>query len=63
MTVAPAGSTGTVDIFGTLNGSPLYLWQSDKKAGDVTGQDVNGFYVVQASGEKYDPGDKDDDAS
>jgi predicted lipoprotein with Yx(FWY)xxD motif len=39
-----------------VNGSPLYLWMGDKKAGDATGQDVNGFYVVQASGEKYDPG-------
>jgi predicted lipoprotein with Yx(FWY)xxD motif len=40
----------------TVNGSPLYTWTADKKAGDVTGQGVNGFYVVQASGEKYDPG-------
>src|SRR5262249_37509053 len=49
---------GTTQV--TVDGSPLYLWQSDKKAGDVTGQDVNGFYVVQASGEKYDPGASDD---
>ena len=28
----------------------------DKKPGDVTGQDVNGFYVVQTNGTKYDPG-------
>ena len=48
---------GTTQV--TVNGSPLYRWQSDKKAGDVTGQDVNGFYVVQASGEKYDPGSGD----
>jgi predicted lipoprotein with Yx(FWY)xxD motif len=40
----------------TVSGSPLYTWQGDKAAGDVTGQDVNGFYVVQASGTKYDPG-------
>jgi predicted lipoprotein with Yx(FWY)xxD motif len=40
----------------TVKGSPLYTWAGDKKAGDVTGQDVNGFYVVQASGIKYDPG-------
>ncbi len=43
-----------------VNGSPLYLWQADKKPGDVTGQGVNGFYVVQASGEKYDPGASDE---
>jgi predicted lipoprotein with Yx(FWY)xxD motif len=30
----------------TVNGSPLYTFMSDKKPGDVTGQDVNGFYVV-----------------
>ncbi len=41
-----------------VNGFPLYLWMNDKKPGDVTGQDVGGFYVVQASGEKYDPGAK-----
>jgi predicted lipoprotein with Yx(FWY)xxD motif len=39
-----------------VNGSPLYTWMGDKKAGDVTGQDVNGFYVVMTSGVKYDPG-------
>jgi predicted lipoprotein with Yx(FWY)xxD motif len=47
-------SDGTKQV--AVNGSPLYLWAGDKKAGDATGQDVNGFYVVQASGEKYDPG-------
>jgi predicted lipoprotein with Yx(FWY)xxD motif len=40
----------------TVNGSPLYTWQGDKAAGDATGQDVNGFYVVMATGSKYDPG-------
>ena len=40
----------------TVNGSPLYLFASDKKPGDATGQDVGGFYVVMASGAKYDPG-------
>jgi predicted lipoprotein with Yx(FWY)xxD motif len=39
-----------------VNGSPLYLWTGDSKAADTTGQDVNGFYVVQANGVKYDPG-------
>ncbi len=39
-----------------VKGFPLYTWTADKKPGDVTGQDVNGFYVVQTSGTKYDPG-------
>ena len=39
-----------------MNGSPLYMWQGDTKAGDATGQGVNGFYVVMANGVKYDPG-------
>jgi predicted lipoprotein with Yx(FWY)xxD motif len=43
---------GTKQI--AVNGSPLYTWMGDKKPGDVTGQDVNGFYVVQANGEKYE---------
>ena len=42
----------------TVNGSPLYLWQGDTKAGDATGQDKNGFYAVMANGVKYDPGAK-----
>jgi predicted lipoprotein with Yx(FWY)xxD motif len=42
----------------TVNGSPLYTWTGDKAPGDVTGQDVNGFYVVMANGVKYDPGAK-----
>jgi predicted lipoprotein with Yx(FWY)xxD motif len=46
-------SDGTTQV--TIEGSPLYTWTSDKKAGDVTGQDVNGFYVVMADGKKYDP--------
>ncbi len=37
-----------------VNGKPLYLWVSDKKAGDATGQGVNGFYVVGANGQKID---------
>ena len=39
-----------------VKGFPLYTWQGDTKPGDVTGKDQNGFYVVQASGTKYDPG-------
>ena len=29
-----------------VDGFPLYTWTNDKKPGDTTGQDVNGFYVV-----------------
>jgi predicted lipoprotein with Yx(FWY)xxD motif len=47
-------SDGTKQV--AVNGSPLYLWTADTKPGDATGQDVNGFYVVQANGKKYDPG-------
>ena len=38
-----------------VNGSPLYTF-AGKAAGDVSGQGVGGFYVVQTSGTKYDPG-------
>ncbi len=37
-----------------VNGKPLYYWFQDKAAGDATGQDVNGFYVVGANGNKVD---------
>ena len=37
-----------------VNGKPLYLWSADKKAGDATGQGVNGFYVVGVNGQKID---------
>jgi predicted lipoprotein with Yx(FWY)xxD motif len=37
-----------------VNGSPLYLFASDTKAGDVNGQGVGGFYVVKADGTKYE---------
>jgi predicted lipoprotein with Yx(FWY)xxD motif len=50
-------SDGTKQV--AVNGSPLYTWTGDMKPADATGQDVNGFYVVQASGEKYDPGASD----
>jgi predicted lipoprotein with Yx(FWY)xxD motif len=46
-------SDGTKQV--AVNGSPLYLF-AGKPAGDASGQDVGGFYVVQATGEKYDPG-------
>lgn len=35
-----------------VNGSALYLFASDTKAGDVNGQGVGGFYVVKADGTK-----------
>jgi predicted lipoprotein with Yx(FWY)xxD motif len=37
-------SDGTKQL--AVDGSPLYTWMNDQKPGDVTGQDVNGFYVV-----------------
>jgi predicted lipoprotein with Yx(FWY)xxD motif len=37
-----------------VNGKPLYRWASDTKAGDATGQNVNGFYVVGSNGTKID---------
>ena len=62
-----AGSGVNVSLLGTItrrdgkievtyNGHPLYYFISDKKAGDTTGQGVNGFgapwYVVAPSGDK-----------
>ena len=41
-------SDGTVQV--TYNGLPLYYWQGDAKAGDTTGQGVNGFSVALVSG-------------
>jgi len=37
-------SDGTKQL--AVDGFPLYTWMNDKKPGDTTGQDVNGFYVV-----------------
>ncbi len=34
----------------TYNGMPLYLFTSDKSPGQATGQDVEGFNVVTATG-------------
>jgi predicted lipoprotein with Yx(FWY)xxD motif len=34
----------------TYNGLPLYFWVQDTKAGDATGEGVNGFHVAPASG-------------
>ena len=39
-----------------VNGKPLYRWSADATAGDATGQNVNGFYVVAANGQKIDEG-------
>ena len=55
------GGTGVTGQFGTLTrddtstqvtyaGMPLYYWQADAKAGDTTGQNVNGFTVATVSG-------------
>ena len=43
-------SDGTKQI--AVNGKPLYHWVNDKKAGDTTGQGVNGFHVVGVNGQK-----------
>ena len=55
---AGPGVTGVLATFArpdgsmwvTYNGLPLYYWQGDAKAGDVTGQGINGFSVAQVSG-------------
>jgi predicted lipoprotein with Yx(FWY)xxD motif len=39
---------GTIQV--TYAGLPLYYWQGDAKAGDVTGNGVDGFSVAMASG-------------
>jgi predicted lipoprotein with Yx(FWY)xxD motif len=39
---------GTVQV--TYAGLPLYYWQGDKKAGDVTGDGVDGFAVATLGG-------------
>jgi predicted lipoprotein with Yx(FWY)xxD motif len=36
---------GSIQV--TYNGLPLYGWQGDTKAGDVTGHGVNGFSVAK----------------
>jgi predicted lipoprotein with Yx(FWY)xxD motif len=46
------GPNGQMQL--AVNGKPLYMWAGDKKAGDATGQGVNGFYVVAANGNKID---------
>ena len=55
---AGSGVTGTLGTFSrsdggvqvTYNGLPLYYWQGDAKAGDTTGQGVNGFTVALVAG-------------
>jgi predicted lipoprotein with Yx(FWY)xxD motif len=39
---------GTTQV--TYSGLPLYYWQGDAKAGDVTGNGVNGFSVATLDG-------------
>ena len=58
---ATYGAGLTASMFSTIsgnqlavNGKPLYLWTGDAKAGDATGQGVNGFYVVGVNGKKID---------
>ena len=46
-------SDGTKQV--AVSGFPLYTF-AGKPAGDASGQDVGGFYVVMANGTKYDPG-------
>lgn len=36
----------------SYHGHPLYTFTGDTKAGQATGEGVNGFYVVKASGKK-----------
>ena len=38
-------ASGTMQL--TYKGLPLYFWQGDSKAGDTTGQKINGFSVVK----------------
>ena len=45
-------SDGTKQL--AVNGSPLYTWMNDKKAGDVTGQGIAGFYVVSKDYKKVE---------
>ena len=57
----PTAGTGVTGQLGTLTradgttqvsyaGMPLYSWQGDKKAGDVTGDGVDGFAVATVAG-------------
>jgi predicted lipoprotein with Yx(FWY)xxD motif len=39
---------GTMQV--TYGGMPLYYWQGDTKAGDVTGNGVNGFAIATVGG-------------
>lgn len=56
--IAGPGVTGQLATFTgpdgktwvTYNGLPIYFWQGDTKAGDTTGQGVNGFTVAKVSG-------------
>ena len=55
---AGPGVTGALGTFArsdgtqwvTYGGLPLYYWQGDSKAGDVTGDGVNGFAVATVGG-------------
>ena len=41
-------AAGTTQV--TYGGLPLYYWQGDTKAGDITGNGVNGFSVATVGG-------------
>ena len=49
---------GTTQV--TYNGLPLYYWQGDAKAGDVTGDGVEGFAVATVSAAGAAPGSSDE---
>jgi predicted lipoprotein with Yx(FWY)xxD motif len=36
----------------SYNGHPLYRWSGDSAAGQATGEGINGFFTVKASGAK-----------
>jgi len=58
---ASTSLTGGTDVSGSIstitrtdgsvqveyNGKPLYFWQGDSQSGDATGQNINGFTIVQ----------------
>jgi predicted lipoprotein with Yx(FWY)xxD motif len=44
---------GTTQV--SYGGRPLYYWEGDKKAGDVTGNGIDGFAVASVGGAKAAP--------
>jgi predicted lipoprotein with Yx(FWY)xxD motif len=37
----------------TVNGQPLYLFESDTKAKQTKGEGVNGFFAVHPNGKRF----------